>query len=86
MGGESIAERIARVLGNDGADYEGWETMLTRQWPSPESLGCDVIRYVYDDGSAIIDAGAFWYVEGDVDESVLKEVYPEMGVSRDGHV
>ena len=73
-----IAEQIAILMGDDGKDYSAWIWLASEHPETCEKPG-DVVEYTFADGSAIVDAGAFWYVKGEVDESVLEEVYPQEG-------
>ncbi len=70
---KSDAERIAELMGNDGQVYKTAEgrtldetcrahgaAVKTRQG----SQGDTQIRYQFADGSAIVDGGAAWDIEG----------------------
>lgn len=75
----SVAERIAEQMGNDGTVYERGAYTLDGQArgcaravttadqdgvATPGGWSPDAVRYEFADGSAIIDGGAGWDIEG----------------------
>jgi len=80
----TMAERVAAKLGNDGQNWDGFESLVKdadveyareyidddgnrayeRTDRSSHFAGYPV-RYVFDDGSAIVEAGDAWDIEGD---------------------
>lgn len=75
----SVAERIAEQMGNDGTVYQhGPDTLdgVARDFAVsvttadqdgvaiPGGWSPDAVRYEFADGSAIVDGGAGWDIEG----------------------
>ena len=75
----TVAEEISELMGNDGTVYKhGPDTLdgLARDLAqsvttadqdgvaTPGGWSPDAVRYEFADGSAIIDAGAGWDIEG----------------------
>jgi len=61
----TIAERIAKLLGDDGVDFSRWDKVMGRithrveRW---EEKGLS--RYEFEDGSAIVAGVGGWDIEG----------------------
>jgi hypothetical protein len=67
--GETIAEKIAQLLGNDGTRWETKEGKhfddLCKEANAYLSIREYVTRYLFPDGSALLASAAYWDIEGD---------------------
>ncbi len=61
-----LCERYGASVGYGRTEWsEGGDARITRQISRSEHTSDDPIRYVFEDGSAIVAAGAAWDIEGD---------------------
>lgn len=68
---KTIAEQCAETLGFDGAHYpEDWAQIVERFGAKrecrPRAGGGNEVRYIFADGSAIVDVGVAWDIEGSI--------------------
>lgn len=62
---KTIAERVSELLGDDGTDFSRWDEVVEQFWHRVERLpGSGLVRYEFEDGSAIVAGVGGWDIEG----------------------